>query len=343
MIDNEKLNKAYAEDRIYSLQLEIGDQCHQGCSYCYMNAVGDARNTLDDPLVRQILDDAATLGITAIEWLGGEPLLREGLFRHMALAQKRGLKNNLWTGGLPLQNPDILEQCAHYTENGLISVHVSSVNPDVYKILHPNRPEQDLAIILKGVEQLLNRGYPASQMLNSVTFTGKQDAGDMIATIDFFEHQYGIQTSLNVYHTYLRPDQTKDELQAFIPEPENVIRVYRRYAQQYGRRVCPMNCVNLQYCSATLAVLCDGKVTPCATIREKQAPNVHQDGRLTDIFEKNRDHLIFKRMKSKVNRPEDCRECPLSDDCWGCRSRSYASGYGLYGKDPRCFRIALSS
>lgn len=343
MIDPGKLNQAYLEDRIYALQLEVGDQCYQGCSYCYMNAVEAAQNTLDDGFIDQILVDAASLGITTIEWLGGEPLLREHIFQHMEKAQKLGLKNNIWTGGLPLQQKHILESCVRYAENGLISVHVSTIDPKLYQLLHPTRTEQDLAIILQSVEQLLKLGYPASHMLNSVTFTGKQDADDLIATIDYFENNYGIKTSLNVYHTYLRPDQTNEELKAFIPKPEEVKRVYKRYAEQYGRDILPMNCVHLQYCSATMAVLCDGKVTPCATIRDRFAPNIHTDGSLIDIFNQNKDSLILKQFKNKNNRPTECSRCMLSDECWGCRSRSYAAGRGLYGKDPRCFRSFISS
>jgi MoaA/NifB/PqqE/SkfB family radical SAM enzyme len=29
----------------------------------------------------------------------------------------------------------------------------------------------------------------------------------------------------------------------------------------------------------------------------------------------------------------------MNDQCWGCRSRAYAAGRGIHGKDPRCFRF----
>ncbi|MBD3186206.1 hypothetical protein GF325_05205 [Candidatus Bathyarchaeota archaeon] len=337
MIDQDALNDAWENDSFYSLQLELGDACSQGCLYCYMNALPAQENTLDDEMVKGILVDAAAMGISAIEWLGGEPLLRSSVLEHLAFARELGFRNNLWTGGLPLVDQDLRASCASLCMHGLISVHVSTVDPTLYERLHPGRTRKDLSSILGSVHALLEDGYPSSQMLNSVTFTGLQPASDMISTIDYFEEHFGIATSLNVYHTYLRPGQSRENLARFIPEPAAVARVYNRMKAQAGVDMLPMNCVNKQYCSSTLAVLCDGTVTPCATIREPDAPNLHQEGNLKEIVKSHWDHLIFKKFKDKGNLPNTCKTCMLSSTCWGCRSRAYAAGLGLFGPDPRCF------
>jgi radical SAM protein with 4Fe4S-binding SPASM domain len=193
-------------------------------------------------------------------------------------------------------------------------------------------------VIVNAVKRLLEVGYPASQLLNSVTYTGLQTPEGMIATIDYFEQEFGILTSVNVYHTYLRPGQTREDLERFVPTREDIARVYSRYKRQYGVDQMPMNCVNKQYCSATVAVLCDGSVTPCATIREIEAPRITANGSLYDIVNQRRDYLIFKKLKIVENLPEECRSCQVADTCWGCRSRSFAAGEGVYGRDPRCFR-----
>ncbi|MBN3034953.1 MAG: radical SAM protein [Bacteroidales bacterium] len=338
MIDFPKLEQAYRNHGFYALQLEVGDVCHQGCIYCYMNALDVPVNSLSDARIHEILQDAGRLGITAVEWLGGEPLLRDSIFEHMAFAEEMGFRNNMWTGGLPLGDDEILCKTARYTRKGFISIHCSSVDPDIYARLHPGRPAGDLDIILAGVGKLLERGYPAGQMLNSVTFTGLQPLEDMIATIGHFEREFGIKTSLNVYHTYLRPDQNREDLKRFIPPAGEVKRLYERYSTHWGMEEYPMNCVNKQYCSATLAVLCDGSVTPCATIREKEAPNLHSGKSLLQIARENRDHLIFAGFRDRGNLPESCRTCRLADICFGCRSRAFAAGRGIYGKDPGCFR-----
>lgn len=338
MIDFEKLYQDYENDNIYSLQLEIGDKCNQNCIYCYMNAVEEEINTLSDDQIKKIIIDAKKLGISVIEWLGGEPLLRKSIFSHMNFAQKLGFRNNIWSGGLPLSDDYILKNTIKYSDSGLISIHVSTVNSDLYEELHPNRSKKDLESIIAGIEKLINSGYSSNNILNSVTYTGLQTAEDMINTIDFFEKKFGIKTSLNIYHTYLRPEISDDELERFIPNRKDVVKVYKYYAKHHKVKNLPMNCVNKQYCSATVAVLCDGSITPCATIRLKDSSNIHTDGSFYDIVNKNRDYLIFKKLKDENNILNSCRSCSLSNICWGCRSRSYASGNGIYGKDPRCFR-----
>ena len=338
MIDYKALEKSYNEKKIYSLQLEVGDICHQGCIYCYMNALDTSENSLSDEQIVDILQQSSKLGITAIEWLGGEPLLRKSIFKHMQLADELGMKNNVWTGGLPLTNPKILNQTAKLARNGLISVHVSTINRDLYEKLHPERSAADLDLILSKIRELLKLGYPAKQMLNSVTFTGLQTAEDMIETIDYFETEFNIKTSLNVYHTYLRPNADKKALVKFIPSKSAVKKVYDRYCEQWGVKQFPMNCVNKQYCSATVAVLCDGSVTPCATIREPDAPGIHGKLSFYEIVHKHRNHLIFSKFRNPANLPQKCKTCRMFDSCFGCRSRSYAAGNGIYGKDPRCFR-----
>ena len=338
MIDYEQLYQAYESDGFYSLQLEIGDICHQGCVYCYMNAMPKEKNRLTDDTIRDILYDAKKLGVNAIEWLGGEPLLRDSVFSHLQYASELGFRNNMWTGGLPLSEPEILEKTAYNCRNGLISIHVSTINEKLYEIMHPGRSMMDLAKILSAVRKLLQSGYPASQILNSVTYTGMQSAKDMIQTMKYFKQNFGIITSLNVYHTYLRPEDQNELLEVYIPKEKETQKIYNFYKKLYGVNNMPLNCVNKQYCSATAAVLSDGSVTPCATIREKDAPNVNTDGRLEEIINNRKDYLTFKVFKNPLNLPDDCSLCALKDQCWGCRSRSFAAGLGLYGKDPRCFR-----
>lgn len=337
MIDQQRLLEAYDRHGFYSLQLEVGDVCYQHCIYCYMNAVETPANSLSDDDIVAILQDAQRLGVTAIEWLGGEPLLRESIFTHMALAHRLGMRNNIWTGGLPLSDAWVRKQAVEAARTGLISVHVSTVDPDVYEQLHPGAHPGDLARILQGVEAVLELGYPPDGMLNSVTFTGLQTPDDMVRTIDTFEQQYGIRTSLNVYHTYLRPGCDPGDLARFIPARDSVQRVYERYADQWGCDQAPMNCVSKQYCSTTLAVLCDGTVTPCATVREPDAPSIHHDGSLYDLACAHREHLSLETLREPGNLPAGCAHCRLHDACFGCRSRAYAAGRGLEGRDPRCF------
>jgi radical SAM protein with 4Fe4S-binding SPASM domain len=193
------------------------------------------------------------------------------------------------------------------------------------------------------VKRIIDLGYPSDQMLNSVTFTGLQTADDMIRTIQYFQREFGIKTSLNVYHSYLRPGTPLGELKRFIPEEDEVRKVYDFYALQWDKKELPMNCVNKQYCSSTLAVLCDGSITPCATIRGESVGNLHRGDSLYDSALAHKDLLTIGLLRERKNLPSGCSTCRLSDRCFGCRSRAYAAGRGIYGKDPGCFRTNIFS
>lgn len=337
LIARDRLTQAFDSDGVYALQLEVNDACAQGCVYCYMNALPEARVVLSDKEIDAVLKDAAKLDVTAVEWLGGEPLDRPGIFGFMARASDLGMRNNIWTGGLALARPDILEQAVDAAKDGLISVHLSTLDRGLYERTHPGRSAGDIDTILAAVEGALARGYPAERMLNSVTYTGLQPPEDMVRTIDFFEQRYAIRTSLNVYHTYLRPGTPPGELARFVPDAKAVAYVHRRWAAQWGGEPLPMNCVDKRYCSATVAVLCDGTVSACATIREGPA-SIRDAGGLEAAVAEHRDELLLLPFKEPGNLPDGCARCVVADDCWGCRSRAYAAGLGIYGKDPRCFR-----
>lgn len=338
MIDFKELEKAYSENRFYSLQLEVGDVCFQGCSYCYMNALTEKKNSLTDEKIYEILSDAKKLKITAIEWLGGEPLLRKNIFPFLEKSTELGFRNNMWTGGLLLKKVSVAKKLSELCKYGLIAFHLSTLNKKLYKQLHPNRTSKDINDILTGIKNLLNLNYPTNQLLNSITFTGYQSVEDLIETMEYFDKEFGIKSCINVYHTYLRPGTDNKELSKFIPTEKSVAKAYKYYINFLDIKTFPMNCVNKQYCSATVAALNDGTVSPCATIRTGCKENLNNNI-FYEIVIKNIEYLTFQKFKDKKNLPDGCKICKLNDICWGCRSRAYAAGLGIYGKDPRCFRF----
>jgi hypothetical protein len=69
----------FREKRLYALQIETTDACQQGCIYCYAGSIPRERHGLTSDEIRSLLDDAAEMEIRAIDWLGGDPLLRRDL------------------------------------------------------------------------------------------------------------------------------------------------------------------------------------------------------------------------------------------------------------------------
>ena len=338
LIDWERLEYLYHNDLIYALQLEINDECFQGCEYCYMNAPTIRKGRLPSKILNQIIAEAADMGVYCIEWLGGEPLLREDVFDLMEFADHRGLRNNMWTGGLPLENYSIAEKCVELTQNGLISFHLSTLNPQSYAASHPERPPEDMYAVIKGVENCLKAGKPPELMINSTTFTSHYTAEELIEVIKHFQKEYNIPSCVNVYQFYEpRSGENIEQVLRFMPDIKSIKKVLNFLQKTPGNVSQGANCVTKQYCSATAAVLNDGRLTPCATIRPENAPSILENGLKTE-FEKHRDWLIIKKLKNPENLPQGCQTCKLNDGCWGCRAKSWDHFHNIYQRDSACFR-----
>jgi MoaA/NifB/PqqE/SkfB family radical SAM enzyme len=120
-VGHEDEQKRYFEEkRLYALQIESTDACQQGCIYCYAGSTPQETRGLTSEEIRSLLDDAVALEIRAIDWLGGDPLIRPDWYELMKYAQSLGLINNVWTSGLPLRNKQTARQVYEVTEGGFV-------------------------------------------------------------------------------------------------------------------------------------------------------------------------------------------------------------------------------
>ena len=89
--------KYFREGKVYSVQIESTLSCHQGCLYCYAGSNNPPIKQMEKKDILSILDSSARMKVRAIDWLGGDPLLRSDWHELMKYALDKGLKNNIWT------------------------------------------------------------------------------------------------------------------------------------------------------------------------------------------------------------------------------------------------------
>ena len=163
-VGREDEQKRYFEQkRLYALQIETTDACHQGCIYCYAGSTPQESYGLASHEIRGLLEDAAALEIRAIDWLGGDPLVRPDWYELMQYARSLGIINNVWTSGLPLKNKQIAAQVNEVTDGGFVSVHVDSITPEVYVQLHRGGNDHYIDAIVEGVNMVSRHTKPNSQ------------------------------------------------------------------------------------------------------------------------------------------------------------------------------------
>ncbi len=330
----EEQKRYFNEKRIYAIQVESTEACHQGCLYCYAGSTPQKRNGLSTEEIRGLLDDAAALEIRAVDWLGGDPLLRRDWYELMSYARSLGLTNNVWTSGLPLGDPEVARQVHEVTEGGFVSVHIDSITPEVYAKLHGGRSE-NIERVVTGVDRLLALGKPADRMINCITYTTLQGPEDAIKTMRWWLEEKGLRTCLTMFNPAGMGAKWRD-LEPGVEEIRQVYEERDRLNYGDGASIGAMD-TDKYYCGTLVTVTYAGEVTPCSVIREG-VDNVRRIP-FRQIVAEHRETLVHADLHDVRNLPAPCNACRHNTHCWGCRSSAYNYSGDAEACDPKCWRI----
>lgn len=316
------------------MQIESNLACQQGCLYCYASTSSEILRELPKEDIISVLNSAANMNVKAVDWLGGDPLLRKDCFELMEYAREKGMCNNIWTSGIPLKDMSIARQVVETTEGGFISVHLDTLDKDIYKKLHSGNPKVKIKAILKGIDNVQKLGKKPEQMINCITFT-KLVANDAEKTMKYFFEEKGMRTCL----TQMCPEgQAKKHLD-WLPDLKEIQKTCEaRDKINYSKSDVSMGTmdVNKFYCGGIVCITIDGDVTPCSVIR-KSFGNIH-DLPLEKIINQNKKELLFMHLRNHKNLPSKCSSCENNSICWGCRAAAYYGEGDICGIDPNCYK-----
>lgn len=325
----------FFQNKVYSVQIETTLACNQGCRYCYAAAARPPRKELPARSIREVLEAAAHMEVRAVDWLGGDPLLRGDWGELMAYAADLGLANNIWSSGLPFADPVVAERAMKASEGGFISVHLDTLDPGIYATLHTGHAKEKIAAILSGIEILQELGKPPEQMVNCITLTTPVAGRDVRKTIRHFWEERGMRTCL----TLMAPAGAAGGMERWIPSRDAIREAYEcRNAAGYagaGQALGPMD-VSRFYCGGVVCVTIDGEVTPCSVIR-KGVGNIFLEP-FPAIVARHRETLLATSLRMPGDRAGACSRCAWGAVCWGCRSSAYYATGDLLGEDPYCWR-----
>jgi radical SAM protein with 4Fe4S-binding SPASM domain len=330
---NEEI-KYFKKRKIYSVQIESNLACQQGCYYCYASTNSMTLRELPKRDIISVLNSIAKMNVKSVDWLGGDPLIRKDWFDLMEYAIEKGISNNVWTSGIPLNDLEIARKVVKATEGGFISVHLDTLNENLYKKLHAGNPKEKIKAILKGVDNVQKLGKKPEQMINCITFT-KLISKDVKNTMKYFFEKKGMRTCL-----------TQMCLEGFAKKHLNWIPDLKEIKQACEARdkinypesdvsMGPMD-ANKFYCGGIICVTIDGDVTPCSVIR-KSFGNIH-DLPLEKIIDQYKKELLFMHLRNHKNLPSKCSSCKNNSICWGCRAAAYYSSGDICGIDPNCYK-----
>ncbi|MFW9881700.1 MAG: radical SAM protein, partial [Candidatus Thorarchaeota archaeon] len=190
--------KYFEEKKVYTVQIESTSACPQSCLYCYASNKGATHTEIPKKKVIEILDSAARMEVRAIDWLGGDPLIREDWYELMKYAKDLGLRNNIWTSGIPLNDLEVAKKAVEVTGSGFISVHLDSLDETIYSKVHSGDPKKNIEEILKGIDNVLSLGKSPNELINCITYSKPLAGDDVDKTIKYFFEEKGIRTCLTL-------------------------------------------------------------------------------------------------------------------------------------------------
>jgi radical SAM protein with 4Fe4S-binding SPASM domain len=333
--DYQEEMRYFEEGRVYSLQIESTLSCRQGCRYCYAASSDSSLQELPGEDILALIDSAAEMEIRAIDWLGGDPLLRSDWYDLTEYALDRGLVNNIWSSGIPLADPATARRAVEVTRGGFISVHLDTLNPEIYRGMHAGDPETNIGAILEGVDTLQSLGKCGDEMINCIAFTRPIAGEDIRKTIAYFATEKGMRTCL----TQICMAGLARTHPEWVPGIQEITEACRlRDAMNYPGSGVSMSTMDVTkfYCGGTVCVTVEGDVTPCSVIR-RGFGNIH-DLPFDRIVEESREALLF--MPLRQSRPDrgNCGNCKQNTLCWGCRAAAYYVYGDMMADDPYCWR-----
>lgn len=329
--DYEEVIRYFENDQVYAVQIESCLACQQGCRYCYASAQDAPSTELPADCIRRILVEALDSGARAIDWLGGDPLMRPDWFELACNAQELGLINNIWTSGIPLADPAVAEQVCRVTKGGFVSVHLDTLDPWIYASLHTGDATRKIRAILEGIQNILDLGKPPNEVINCITFTRPLAGKDIEDTIRFFADK-GIRTCL----TQVCMAGSASDHPQWIPAVDQIKHAFSvRDQYNYPESDLSMSSmdVNKFYCGGMVCVTVNGDVTPCSVIRQGFG-NV-SDQPLGDIITRHCRELLFLPLRNEQGEGR-CETCRNHQVCWGCRAAAWYTSGDLMADDPNC-------
>ncbi len=322
----------------YILAWELTKACNLKCRHCRASAVETrASNELTTAEGLDLLRQLQQAGCRMVILSGGEPLMRDDVFRFAAAGNDCGLRMTLATNGSMVD----ADTARRIRDNHIMRVSVSldGTSPDVHDDFRgiPGAFEQ----ALNGIDRLRQAGVPV-QINTTVAAANIHQMQDFPALVKelgavawhvFFLVPTGRGNTLeaariNEYRTML--DMFYEVYQqAEIECKATCAPQFYRLLKQKGEPVKTKGCLagtGFGFVSSTGDVqACGFFDVACGNIRQQPFSTIWENSELLNLL----------RQTDKLK--GHCGGCGYQDVCGGCRARAHETLNDAMGTDPICW------
>ncbi len=319
-----KKRHSAAELKPSIVDFELTSKCGGACTYCYASSPFFAGESMATGLALQIVDDLVALGVTQVQWCGGDPVLHKDWEKIVGYAGEHGINNSVFVAGIVSQR--LAKALAAVPNIHLVGINFDTVDPDDFMGTHTQ--QKVLGQKYKAFDYLRDAGFHPSRIMPCLTLT-KFSARSIERTLDWLVDEMGAgYVPMFVYHPI--GEGTDSE---FIPSQADIQRAYEYRAKKLGDywlRIGPTECGRF-YCRSKFHVTYDGRVRPCAVLYDFEVGNVNETP-LKEIVGAHASRLCYDFEVQGA-----CSTCDNSDVCWGCRSNAYFYQGDITASDPMCW------
>ncbi len=319
-----KKRQSGAEMKPTIVDFELTSKCGGACTYCYASSPFFAGENMPTEMALGVIDDLVEMGVTQVQWCGGDPVLHEDWQKIIGYAGERGINNSVFVAGIVTTR--LAKALAELQNIHLVGVNFDTIDPDDFMGTHISA--KVLEQKYKAIKYLRAAGFHPSRIMPCLTLTSFS-AHSIEATMDWLVDEMGAgYVPMFVYHPIGEGADSK-----YVPSPEQIQRAYEYRAKKLGDHwlsIGPTEC-GRHYCRSKFHVTYDGRILPCAVLYDFEVGNV-KDTPLQELIADHGKKLCYD---FEVNGA--CASCDNNDVCWGCRANAYFYKGDVTASDPMCW------
>lgn len=320
----EYAHKHECEKSLRYVWLELTNCCNFRCLHCYgafgMPPADNQNHELTTGKWLEVLDYIKSRGCTAIQFIGGEPLLHPDFKYILQYAYDIGINNiDIFTNGYFLTS-EIIEVIKKVHASVRVSLY--GHNKEVHdKITQFAGSFQSLDSALS----LLKKENIPTNVAVVLMRENQLYLNEIIEYIERKGHKYsGYDTVRSVKHCLQNSHAVTNKtilMQRYVKK-SNFTTSYDTYYRNKQWNSCWYG---------KFAVTAQGEVIPCIFSREFVCGNISKDS-FEDIENK-----LLSYWRITKDSVITCQDCEFRYACDDCRPLSYSEGENLFSKYPRCF------
>lgn len=329
----EEIQRAVAEGRLLSMEIEFSRICNFRCSYCYVPTKSQLNNELTRQEIKDVILQAKELGAGKIIILGGEPSIYPYIQEMITFLSGQGLAIEMFTNGTGI---DADLACVLAENRVRVALKRNSFDESIQDKLAGKAGAG--AIIGTALANLQQAGYPSDDLFLAIsTVICQQNIDELPAMWEWLRKE-----RIEPYFEVITPQENAVENKSWLSvDGMQLKRLFQKLSaidrEKYGRDWEPQpplvgnKCMRHQVSclvSATGDVMpCVGVTIPVGNIREN---------RLADIISTSEVINNLKNYREMIK--GECRDCDKAEECYGCRGAAFQLTGDYLASDPTCWR-----